>query len=145
MHRITVASIIVAVLLACVFVTSPDAEWEITTTVDNSTDNVGWYTSIALDRRPGPHIAYYDSSNSLLKYVRWSRDRWATKIVDSATSSCSNSISIGVDDNDTIHISYQSTGAALGYARSSNNGTTWATEIVDLTASTGWANSLALD
>ena len=56
-------------------------------TVDNTTPNGGGYTSLAYepfkdsDGKYHPTMSYYDSSNSALKFARWSGASWSNEIV----------------------------------------------------------------
>ena len=43
--------------------------WDVQTV--DSTDSVGWDTSIALDSSDNPHISYWDNTNYYLKYAFW--------------------------------------------------------------------------
>ncbi|MCG3173937.1 MAG: hypothetical protein GMKNLPBB_02149 [Myxococcota bacterium] len=51
--------------------------------VSEAGDNVGEYSSIAVDKNGGVHIAYYDRTNGDLKYARGSGDTWSVHAVDS--------------------------------------------------------------
>ena len=49
----------------------------------DASDNVGGYTSLALDSNEHPHISYHDWDNQTLKYATWDGQKWVTQTVDS--------------------------------------------------------------
>ena len=113
--------------------------WQ-TETVD-STDNVGEFTSLAIDSNNHPHISYFDRTNNQLKYASFNGISWSTETVDSGGTGEFSSLAL--DNQDYPHISYcDYTNNKLRYA--SYNGTAWNTDNVDSIA-IGWGTSLALD
>jgi len=82
---------------------SKQATW-IIQTVDSGGD-VGMYSSLALDEDDNVHIAYYDWSNSALKYATNKSGAWQTFIVDS-TNIVGEFSSIALDSNGKVHIAY---------------------------------------
>ena len=78
--------------------------WE-TETVDSS-DNVGMYTSIALDPWGKVHISYYDTGSSDLKYVTNESGSWEDEVVEESADIVGKWSSIAVDSSGNAHISY---------------------------------------
>jgi parallel beta-helix repeat protein/putative cofactor-binding repeat protein len=113
----------------------------------DSTDNVGYYSSIALDSNGNPHIAYSDTSNWNLKYASWSGSEWAIQLVDSlerVTTFTSMAPSLAIDSNGNPHISYiDDENANLKYA--SWTGSAWSIQTVDSQGNMGGYTSLKLD
>jgi len=111
--------------------------WNIQTV--DSTGDVGWYTSLALDSSGNPHISYDDLSNGNLKYAAWTGSAWNIQTVDSAKSNLDTSLAL--DSSGNPHISYlDTTNAYLKYA--TWTGSTWNIQTIGLG---GEYNSLALD
>jgi len=90
--------------------------------VDSSGD-VGWANSLAIDSLGNPHIAYYDHTMDLLKHAYWNGLSWTSEEVDSGTSGpyCS----LALDSLDRPHIAYimGHGGGSLKYAYW--NGVSW--------------------
>ena len=95
---------------------------ETSQTVD-STGNVGWFTSLALDSSNNPHISYYDAWSDALKYVYDSDGDGdltdeTSQTVDS-TDNVGYFTSLALDAFGYVHISYyDDTNEDLKYAKS---------------------------
>ena len=85
------------------------ASW--TTTLVDSVQVVGRYSSIALDSSGFPHISYY-KNGGILKYAKYDGSSWTKTVLDTIGNVGQHS-SISIDSDDVIHISYfdQSTGS----------------------------------
>ena len=137
------AVLLLALALAPIATAHDTPRWTIETV--DSTDNVGAYTSLALDSSDKPHISYHNESDRSLKYARWTGSSWSIETVDS-TDWAGFGSSLALDSSDKPHISY-SGNKDLKYARWT--GTEWANETVDSGFDAGFNEvddiSLALD
>ncbi len=135
--------IIIIVLLTVLITVTADftgaGDWQIT--VVDSTGQVGYHTSLALDSSDNPHISYNDVTNADLKYA-WYDGTWHTETVDS-TGRVGYYTSLALDSSDNPHISYyDDSNDDLKYAWYDG---IWRTETVDSMGDVGWNTSLALD
>ncbi len=103
---------------------------------------VGEFSSIALDSLNNPDIAYWDGSNSYLKYAQWNGTNWQIEVVDSPAYVYNPSISMVLNVQDNPHIAYMGEWNALKYAHW--DGINWHIEVVDSNVSSEWA-SLKID
>ncbi len=132
--------------------------WTISTVdsgvTSDSINDVGWYTSLALDASGGIHISYYDFTHGDLKYAyRPSGGSWTTTTVDSGTlddfgfaADVGSYSSLAVDGSGAVNISYHDrSNDALKYAYEPSGGS-WSTVQVEAGGSDfGTYTSLALD
>ncbi len=96
-------------------------------TVD-TTNSVGYYTSIALDDKNIPYISYYDSTTENLKFAKFDGSNWNVEIVDEQ-GDVGKGTSIAVDSSNNIHIGYVDyTNRDSKYAYF--NGSAWTNETV---------------
>jgi len=115
--------------------------WHIET-VDTAED-VGYFSSIALDSSDYPHISYCDWFNGDLKYACWAGSTWSIISVDTA-GYVGVYTSITLDSSDYPHISYyDNTSEDLKYAYWT--GSAWSITSVDTAGDVGLYTSIALD
>jgi len=99
------------------------------TTVVDSDDDVGAFSSLVLDSEGNPHIAYQNVSSLTLKYAHFNGSNW-TNITLDETGEVGSYASIAISSNDNPHIAYRDeTNENLKYAY--YNGTDWATMTLD--------------
>jgi len=118
---------------------------EMSSVMENEVDDIGWYSSLALDNDDFPHISYYDYSNADLKYAFWDGSTWNVEIVDSE-GNVGRYSSIALDSNNYPHISYYDyENKCLKYAFW--DGSKWSFDIVhsNRKGKIGYYTSIALD
>jgi hypothetical protein len=123
-------------------------EWTNLTIVDygGDTNIVGKYPSIALDSNGKVHIAYYDETNTALKYATNKDGSWSISTIDSGLTGEKPGLytSIKVDKNDIVHISYyDSETKNLKYINL--NSTNWMVLSLDTTGNVGEFSSIYID
>ena len=119
----------------------------------DSTGDVGYYTSIAIDSNDALHISYNDDTSDDLRYATCSSgcttaSNWDIGTVDT-TGNVGRFTSIAIDSNDAVHISYMDlTNYDLKYATCSSGCTTasnWDKVSIDTTGIVGYYTSIAID
>jgi len=108
-----------------------DGSTWITETVDT---DLGFYpydydygrTSLALDGADRPHIAYYDDTNTSIKYAHHDGTVWQIQSIDTAGPH-GNPPSLVVDSSNRPHIGY---GDGFDVKHAWYNGVTWQNEVV---------------
>lgn len=71
----------------------------------DSNNDVGGYTSIALDSDNVPHISYYDFTHTALKHAWLTPTGWTSEVVDN-DGDVGKYTSIAIDGSDHLYISY---------------------------------------
>jgi len=122
----------------------PGATW-IIEVIDGGADDVGSYSSIAIDSTGASHVAYYDATNQNLKHAFKSGGSWTRETVDDLAGDAGRWTSIAIDPSGDVGISYLSdTSGRLKFAR--QTGGVWSREIVsDPSTSIEEGTSLAFD
>lgn len=122
-----------------------EAKWKIET-IDTE-NNVGKYTSIAIDKNNYPHISYCDDAiEGNLKYAKWNGSSWDKEVIDTAKNTCLMHSSMVIDKKSRSHISYYEGPAvfSLKYAKYSKTSCN-IEEIESLTRPGFGGISIALD
>jgi hypothetical protein len=110
---------------------------------NNFCEDIGWYTSLALDRNDYPHISYYDYGNGDLKYCYYDGNTWTKDVVDSL-GNVGRYSSVVLDNDNLPHISYYDvTNQDLKYAYF--NGDEWQISTIDTTGKVGLFCSIDVD
>ena len=105
------------------------ASWTGSNWVNQTVDSNGGFGSVALDASNIPHIAYKDGQ--AVKYASWTGIAWNIQTVENVSESAT--LSLSIDQNNTVYIMYQSDGARLAvYRNSSWNIQTVATDLSTL-------------
>lgn len=127
--------------IATISVSATGDNW-ITMTIDSEND-VGQFSSIAVDAEGNIHISYYDATIGRLMYAFTSEGAWIPLVGDNVGDVGQYS-SIAVDSNGSAHISYyDSTDGHLKYA--TNSGGMWSTSVIDSASNVGQFTSIYLD
>jgi disulfide bond formation protein DsbB len=112
-------------------------------TVHTTTDDVGKWSSIAIDSLGNPHISYLDFTHADLELASWTGSTWTFATPDNNNVDGHTSLALCRDNKP--HISYKGEDR-LKYAK--KPGATWSTAIVD-SGIMGWGcgawSSIALD
>ena len=142
---IAVLALLFSATLTASFIVDVEASpatWLIET-VDASAD-VGRDSSIAIDSKDHPHIAYYDTHWENLKYAQWTGSLWSIITVESPWN-VGESASLALDSNDYPHISYYGNHPVSSLKYAQWTGTAWSIETVHASAYVDNHSSLALD
>ena len=117
------------------------ASWSIQTV--DSTGDIGWDTSIAIDSGGKAHISYYDAGNMELKYATNASGLWVPVTVDSE-GDVGLDTSLAVDPTGMVHISYYDfDNRNLKHA--SGTPGAWVIETIDSIGDVGVNTSLYID
>lgn len=127
--------------IATISVSATGDNW-ITMSIDSEND-VGQFSSIAVDAEGNVHISYYDATMGRLMYAFTSEGAWVIQVGDNVGNVGQYS-SIAVDSNGSAHISYyDATNGHLKYA--TNSGGIWSTSVIDNNPNVGQYSSITLD
>jgi len=127
-----------------------------TITIVDSTDIVGWFTSITIGTDGYPVISYFSSTTQELKFAKCiggnciSQGSWSTTIVDKTGFTGGNwdtSIAIGTDGLPVISY-FDRDDSNLNFANCANTDCTsptdWSTTTIDIVGSVGFYSSIAI-
>jgi PKD repeat protein len=119
-------------------------------TVDSpvSGENIGKFSSIAVDSNDWPHISYTSSRiDTHLKYATWDGSlTWEIEVVEEGSGHIGRWSSIALDSADRPHISYEYSSLSFHHLKYATLlGPSWETETVDSSAEVGAFSSIAVD
>lgn len=118
---------------------APPFAWTVERVVTNG--DTGWYTSIALDGRGDPYIAYVDATNGTVNVVHEENWTWVSEHVD-GPGSFDGHTNIAIAADGSVHVAYYDEGArAVKYGERGSSG--WTITTVDTGFSGGYV-SMAL-
>lgn len=104
---------------------------------------VGWWNSLAIDKKQNPHISYFDFKNKNLLYLFFDGKRWQKEVVDKEGEVGSwNSIVVDSDGNPKISY-FDETSGNLKFAQKTIGG--WLIEKVDKDGIVGERTNIILD
>lgn len=142
---ISILAIVMATMLLLsafvVGVSATSGNW-ITMSIDSEND-VGQFSSIAVDADGEIHISYYDATLGRLMYAHTSNGAWVIEVGDNVGNVGQYS-SIAIDSNGSVHISYYDvTNGNLKYATNASG--LWSTSVLDQEGNVGQYTSIAID
>ena len=117
----------------------PDATWE--TFVLDSASDVGYFTSIAVDKNDKIHVSYLDNTNRVLKYVTNTTGAWVVTTVGPASDLANTAI--GVDSTGKVYIAHVNSGLPKVAIRDLSGA--WTTQQIGYSPKMAGGISLALD
>ena len=119
--------------------------WSTPVTLDNSTNNVGEQSSLAIDSNNHLHVTYLDYTSFNLEYVTYDGSSWSTPVSLDSTDNVGWQSSLAIDSNDNLHVTYYDlTYDNLEYM--TYDGSSWSTPVsIDSTGDVGAMSSLAID
>jgi hypothetical protein len=85
------------------YTTNSSGSWVISTLESSTTDYVGYYSSLAVDKNDKLHIGYGSSTSGPLKYATNASGSWVISPITTATGT---EISLALDSAGKVHIAY---------------------------------------
>lgn len=121
----------------------PPGAWSVETV--DSTGNIGYFTSLALDSSGNPHIAYSASTNFDAKYAKWTGSSWSVEIIPDTVANVGRWSNLVLESGTTHIIYFDDTNHQLRYAKWTTTAS-WEFETIDASGpSNGNWNSMVLD
>ena len=121
-------------------------EWKFSDVDSRRKENhyLGLGPSIAVDSTGNPHIAYFDTTKTAVKYAWMEKGSWKTEVADPLGAHGElDHVSLKLDSQNQPHVAYYDAGAGmLKYAVRDDKG--WHVEVVDSEGNVGETPSLAL-
>ena len=79
--------------------------WSTPVSLD-STGNVGYESSLAIDSSDNLHVTYRDSTNGNLEYMTHNGSSWSTPVSLDSTDTVGYQSSLAIDSNDNLHVTF---------------------------------------